>query len=75
VAIFIGGTNHGRTDGGIPDPGAKYYRVPMFNLAGVRRFEREGYYRHGGYWIHESLDTPEQVAEAVTQYEARGGNT
>lgn len=66
---FIGGTNHGRWDGGIPSEGARYHEVPTFDLAGHRYFRREMYHRAEPYWRHESL-SDEQFAQAVAEFEA-----
>ncbi len=69
--IFIGGTNHGRTDGGMPAPGAKYHAINRLDCAGRRETFREIYYRHDRYWLHESLDTPEKIAKAIRDYEGQ----
>lgn len=67
--IFIGGTNHGRKDGGLPPEGASHYRLPTINVAGRRTSFHELYIRGERYWLHASLDTPEKIAEAIRQYE------
>lgn len=67
--IFIGGTNHGRKDGGLPPPGAPHYMIPTLDCAGHRTTFRELYIRGESYWLHASLDTPEKVAEAIREYE------
>ena len=66
---FIGGTNHGRWDGGIPQEGARYHQIPTFDLAGYRHYRREMYHRTDGYWRHESL-SDEQFRLAVAEHEA-----
>lgn len=67
--IFIGGTNHGRSDGGIPSPNASFHRVPTLDLRGARNFHTEVYHRSEGYWRHESL-TDDEFSAAVAEYEA-----
>lgn len=67
--FFIGGTNHGRWDGGIPQEGAPYYQIPTFDLRGVRNFHTEVYHRCDGYWRHECLSDGE-FREAVKAFEA-----
>lgn len=66
--FFIGGTNHGRRDGGIPDDGDSFYRIPTFDLRGVRNFHTEVYHRCQGYWRHESL-TDDGFRQAVEKHE------
>lgn len=66
--FFIGGTNHGRWDGGIPQEGAPYYQIPTFDLRGVRNFHTEVYHRCDGYWRHERL-SDEEFKQAVEEFE------
>jgi hypothetical protein len=43
--------------------------IPTIDCAGHRATFRELYIRGERYWFHASLDTPEKIAEAISQYE------
>jgi hypothetical protein len=66
---FIGGTNNGRRDGGLPQAGAPYYSVGIISGSGARLMQCETYYRHEGFWLHESFETCAARDEAIQQFE------